>query len=352
MAQFDLPLGELRHYRSQVAEPVGFDQSWADTLTSARRRSPIVEVVEVDNHLRLVDSWDVTFAGYDGHPIKAWYSRPARSVGDVLPAVVEFAGYGRGRGLPHERLTWVNAGYAHLLMDSRGQGGQYGSGGDTDDPVGSGPAASGFVTRGITDTSTHYYRRRITDAVRAVDAARHLPGVDPARVAVVGNSQGGGLALAVAGLVDDLTAVLTTAPFLCHPQRALEITEQDPWGEVMQYLSVLRDETDRVFRTLSYVDGVNFARRATAPVHFGVGLRDSICPPSTVFAAYNDYGAHLQHSHQGPPARHLEVYPYNHHEGGDAHHVRRQLTWLDALMPSDSGLVPTAASPRAVAHRK
>ncbi|MFD0336125.1 acetylxylan esterase [Streptomyces erythrogriseus] len=34
-------------------------------------------------------------------------------------------------GSPHERLTWVNAGYAHLLMDNRGQGGQYGCGGDT-----------------------------------------------------------------------------------------------------------------------------------------------------------------------------------------------------------------------------
>lgn len=45
--------------------------------------------------------------------------------------MVEFAGYGRGRGLPHERLTWVTAGYAHLLMDNRGQGDQYGNGGRT-----------------------------------------------------------------------------------------------------------------------------------------------------------------------------------------------------------------------------
>ena len=64
-------------------------------------------------------------------------------------------------------------------MDTRGQGGQYGSGGDTPDPVGSGPAAPGFVTRGILDPATYYYRRVLTDAVRAVDAARALPGVDP-----------------------------------------------------------------------------------------------------------------------------------------------------------------------------
>ncbi|QTE29392.1 acetylxylan esterase [Pengzhenrongella sicca] len=349
MAEFDMPIDELRRYRPQVAEPDDFDPSWARTLTQARQHPCLLAVKPVENHLTLVDSWDVTFAGYDGHPIRAWYSRPARH-GTVtgndagsddaqpLPAVVEYLGYGRGRGLPHERTTWVNAGYAHLLMDSRGQGGQYGSGGDTDDPVGSGPAGQGFLTRGIASTSTHYYRRLITDAVRAVDAVRQLPGVDPARVAVVGNSQGGGLALAVAGLADNLTAVLASAPFLCHPRRALELTEQDPWGEVMQYLSVFRDAVDATFRTLSYVDGVSFARRATAPAHFGVGLRDSICPPSTVFAAYNQYGDAVTRADvaDSGPAHSIEVYPYNHHEGGEAHHVRRQLEWLRAVLPIDA----------------
>ena len=37
------------------------------------------------------------------------------------------------------------------------------------------------------------------DAVRAVDAASERPGVDPNKIAVVGGSQGGGLAL-LAGL--------------------------------------------------------------------------------------------------------------------------------------------------------
>ena len=52
-----------------------------------------------------------------------------------------------------------------------------------------------------------------------------------------------------------------------------------------------REAEEAVWRTLSYVDGVNFARRATAPAHFGVGLRDTVCPPRTAFAAYNHYGA-------------------------------------------------------------
>src|SRR5690625_5610593 len=45
---------------------------------------------------------------------------------------------------------------------------------------------------------------------------------------------------------------------------------------------------------------------------FSVALRDVICPPSTVFAAYNHYGS----ATDADPAREMVVYPYNNHEGG------------------------------------
>ena len=154
--------------------------------------------------------------------------------------------------------------------------------------------------------------------------------MDPARVAAVGNSQGGGLALAVAGLRDDLAALLTTAPFLCDVQRGIELTDAAPYGEIARYLAVHRQVEEAVRHTLSYVDGVTFARRATAPAHFGIGLRDNVCPPSTGFAAYNQYGA--ANGRPGAPSRHLHTYPFNGHEGGEAWQVERQLRWLDALL--------------------
>lgn len=327
MPQFDLPLDELRRYAPAVAEPADFDEFWRATLADAAARPVLVDVRPERTDLRLLECWDVTFAGFGGDPVRAWYTRPA-GVAEPLPAVVEFVGYGRGRGLPHERLTWPVAGYAHLLMDSRGQAGRYGRG-DTPDPWPGSPGGPWPVTWGILDPRDYYYRRLITDAVRAVAAVRALPGVDATRVAVVGNSQGGGLALAVAGLVADLAAVLTTAPFLCHVQRALTLTDASPYGEIVQYLAVHREAEEAVRRTLSYVDGVAFARRATAPAHFGIGLRDTVCPPSTGFAAYNQYGAA---SGRPAPPRQMHVYPFNGHEGGEAVHTRRQLSWLAAQL--------------------
>jgi cephalosporin-C deacetylase len=327
MALFDLPLDQLEHYLPDVPEPAGFDAFWAASLATADGTPVLLEMTRAESTgLVLVDTWDVTLSGFGGDPVRAWYTRPAGWVAP-LPAVVEFVGYGRGRGLPHERLTWPAAGYAHLLMDSRGQGDQYGTGGDTPDRRGGAPGGPGPAARGILDPEQYYYRRLITDAVRTVAAVRALPGVTQDQVAVVGNSQGGGLALAVAGLVPDLAAVLVTAPFLCHIQRAIEITDAAPYGEIATYLSVHRDAEETVRHTLSYVDAVNFARRAVAPAHFGVGLRDTICPPSTVFAAHNHYGT--ANGRQGRPERAIHVYPFNHHEGGEAIHTSKQLCWLN-----------------------
>ncbi|MEU8284957.1 acetylxylan esterase [Micromonospora sp. NPDC048905] len=330
-------LDDLQRYAPDIVEPDDFDHFWRDTRTEASARPVLVDVRPEPTDLRLLDSWDVTFAGFGGDPVRAWYTRPA-GVSEPLPAVVEYAGYGRGRGLPHERLTWPTAGYAHLLMDNRGQAGQYAPG-DTVDPHGA-PGGPWPATWGILDPRDYHYRRLITDAVRAVEAVRALPGVDCARVAAVGNSQGGGLALAVAGLVADLGAVLTTAPFLCDMRRAVQLSEPAPYGEIARYLAVHREAEDAVWRTLSYVDGVSFARRATAPAHFGIGLRDTVCPPSTGFAAYNQYAAAARPP--VPPAREMHVYPFNGHEGGEAVHVRRQLRWLGSMLhpAGPSGRLP------------
>lgn len=322
MPRFDLPPAELQTYAPDVREPADFDDFWRATLADARRWDASPELVRVDTPLTLVDVFDVTFAGFGGDPIKAWLTLPAGADGP-LPAVVEYQGYGGGRGLPGERLGWAAAGYAHLLMDTRGQGSMWGTGGATLDPHGTGPSSTGFMTRGIEDPATYYYRRVFTDAVRAVDAMRALPQVDADRVAVAGGSQGGGIAIAASALSEGLVAVMPDVPFLCHFERAVGLTDSDPYEEVVRYLSVHRGADERVFDTLSYFDGVNMARRSRTPAVYSVALMDTICPPSTVYAAYN---------HHASPTKQIEVYTHNGHEGGLAYQFPVQAAFLATLL--------------------
>ncbi|TDT74652.1 cephalosporin-C deacetylase [Arthrobacter sp. AG258] len=322
MAHTDKPLAELLDYLPPVREPEDFEAFWEATLQEARAAGIELRCTPVETPYRTVDVHDVSFRGFGGDRINAWFTVP-RDVPGLLPAVVEFIGYNGGRDLPGESLHWASAGYAHLQMDTRGQGSGWGGGGSTPDPHGSGPSVAGFMTRGIEDPQHYYYRRVFTDAVRAVQAARALPGVDPERTAVHGVSQGGGIALAVGGLVPDLSAVMTDVPFLCHFERGVEICTTDPFAEITRYLSVHRGSAEKVFGTLSYFDAVNFAKRATAPAMFSVGLMDTICPPSTVYAAYN---------HCAAEHKHIVNYPFNDHEGGQSHQRRKQMAWLAGVM--------------------
>jgi cephalosporin-C deacetylase len=318
VAQFDLPIDQLRAYRPDLPAPSDLDAFWVDTLAVARSHDAVPTFTRVENHLSLVETYDVTFAGFDGQPVKGWLQLPVGRSGP-LPAVVQYIGYGGGRGLPHEVLLYALAGFAHLVMDTRGQGSNW-SVGDTPDPDPAGaPFHPGFMTRGILDPASYYYRRLYTDAARAVDAVRAHPAVDPSRVAVTGGSQGGGIAIAAGALVPDLAAVAPDVPFLCDFPRATTLIDRPPYSEIVGYLKAHRDHVETAFRTLSYFDGAILAQRASAPALFSVGLMDQTCPPSTVFAAYNHWAGH---------GKRIEIYPFNDHEGGQAFHDRVKLAWL------------------------
>jgi cephalosporin-C deacetylase len=323
----DWPLDKLRQYLPDRNEPSDFDEFWAGTLAQAREKASPAQFAPHNSGLVTVDVFDVTFSGYDGQPVRGWFLVP-RNVQPPVPCVVEFIGYGGGRGLAQERLHWSAAGYANLIMDTRGQGSAGSMAGDTADPDPSGlPQTPGFMTRGVTDKQTYYYRRVFTDAVRAVDTARAHPAVDADRVVVAGGSQGGGITLAAAGLTPGLAAALPDVPFLCHYRRATEISDMHPYQELVTYCRTHRDQVEQVFGTLAYFDGVTFAARATASGLFSVGLMDAVCPPSTVFAAYNHYAGEKD----------ISIWPYNGHEGGAAFNRDTQTRFLAKLFGPSGG---------------
>src|SRR3569623_1641240 len=301
MPFFELDIAQLPAYRSSITRPADFDTFWSSTLDEARSLPLAAKFEPVDVGLALVEVFDVTFAGWGGHPIKGWYIKP-RGNHDA-GAVVKFIGYNGGRGFPHEHLLWPTTGRPVLVMDTRGQGSGW-SVGATADPVGSESQVSGFMTKGIGSPATYFYRRVLTDAVRAIVALRSRAEIDPARIAAAGGSQGGALALAAASLDPSVKAVVADVPFLCDFPRAITIAPRDPYGEVSRYLAVHRDMVQTAFATLNYFDVVNHVRTAKANALVSVAVMDNTCPPSTVYAAYNAYG--------GPTE--LVSYKFNAHE--------------------------------------
>ncbi|BCW44958.1 acetylxylan esterase [Arthrobacter sp. StoSoilB5] len=333
MPLFEKDPDQLRQYESAVAPPADFIEFWERTIAEAREHPLNARFERAENHLTVIDTYDVSFAGYGGAPIKGWLHLPAGTdPRNPLPVVIQYAGYGGGRGLVNQNTRWAQAGYAHFIMDTRGQG--YGGAyGETPDPHPSagGNNYAGLMTRGIHSPDEYFYRRVYVDAFRAVEAAQSHPAIDPGRVILSGTSQGGGITVAVAGLaagrLDGIVAAHIDVPFLQDFPRAIDITPRGPYPEVASFLGRHRNEYESILTVLNYFDGVNLARLAAAPALYSVALMDDVCPPSTVFASYNAYGT----DNPGVP-KDIEVYRFNNHEGGQEHQWIVQLKHLRKIL--------------------
>jgi cephalosporin-C deacetylase len=325
MPQFDLPLAELESYRAEGSAPAGLEQFWDEAIAEARALAhPPARVPyrpEVYGSSLLVE--DMTFTGADGDPIRAWFLAPRSAEPGSLACRVTYVGYGGGRGLPLDHTAYAAAGHAVLVMDSRAQGGEWAMGATGDPGAGSSAAEHpGVMTRGIADPRSYYYRRLYVDAVRALDTAAEHPLVDPSRLGVGGHSQGGGLSLAVAALVPDRVRVCHAGmPFLCGIRRSLRVAGAAPYTEIVEYLRLQPQLAEQALATLDHIDCAYLAPRVRARALVSVGLMDSICPPSGVFAAYNALG--------GP--KEIAVFPWSGHDIPQVHAERELAEFTSAV---------------------
>ncbi len=286
---FDMPLDELRTYRPTLTRQADFHQFWQDTLQEAARQPLDARLEPLNLPYQGVQMYRARYAGWQGAEIVGIYAHPDSS--GPFPGVAIYHGYSSMRPDPFELLSWTSQGYAVLAIDVRGQSGE-----SSDGSGYPGGHAPGYLTLGASDPASYYYRGAYVDAVRAVEFLAEQPVVNRERLAVVGASQGGGLTLAAAALCAlsgtiAVRAAVAEIPFLCHFERAATLVDTQPYQEIARYCRRSGTDAAQLFRTLSYFDGINLADQITAPTFVTAGLMDDICPPSTIFAAYNHIAA-------------------------------------------------------------
>jgi cephalosporin-C deacetylase len=192
-----------------------------------------------------------------------------------------------------------------LSMDCRGQNGQ-----SQDAAVYPEGHHSGWMTAGIRDPRTYYYRYVYADAVRALEVLANREEVNGERLAISGASQGGGLTLAVAALSRKPILALPDIPFLCDFRRCINVATAGPYPEITGFLRGFPHLFEQAMRTLSYFDCLNLAPWITCRTVISNGLWDDICPPSSIYAVYNHITAEKQ----------MEVYPFHKHDVAYEHH--------------------------------
>jgi cephalosporin-C deacetylase len=314
MALFDLPLDELKTYNPPLTGQPDLEQFWQQTFTEAARQ-PLNPILEPVNYpVPELQAFNVTYQGWQGAPVSAWYLRPPGR--GPFPALVFYHGYTVGKYGIYPYLPWVLQGYAVLAPDVRGQ-----PGGTPDTSTYSAGHARGWLTKGILDPHEYYYRGVYVDSVRALDFLAGQPEINMEKTGVTGFSQGGGLSLAVAALDHRPALAMPGMPFLCHFERPLQVSRAYPYWEFADYIRYHPQRAEQLFKTLSYFDNLNLANLVTCPTLLNVGLIDEICPASTVFAVYN----RLQVPKQ------IAIFPYHAHEQPHTH-WQTQIHWANHFL--------------------
>jgi cephalosporin-C deacetylase len=286
MPLVDLPLAELEHYLGRSPRPSDFDSYWARALSEMRATAPNVELVPAEVQAPFADCFHLYFTGVRGARVHAKYLRPKQRAGRH-PALLEFHGYTGNSGDFAPKLSWVAAGFVVASLDCRGQGGWSEDSGGV-----KGTTQSGHIVRGLLDDPEQLlYRQIFLDTAQLARIVMAFDEVDPDRVGARGASQGGGLSLACAALEPRIRKIAPVYPFLSDYRRVWEMDlAKDAYNELRTFFrhhDPTHERVDEWFRRLGYIDVQNLAPRIGAEVMMAIGLMDTICPPSTQFAAYN-----------------------------------------------------------------
>lgn len=282
----DMPLEKLRKYEGINPRPDDFDEFWDSSIAEINAIDPDAEFKPYSMPSKIADFYELTFTSTKGARIYAKFARPKNSEGKI-PAVLCFHGLSGDSGHWIDLLNFTSQGYAVASMDCRGQGGR-------SEDIGSyiGTTYTTPFIRGLDGKPENMYCRDLfLDTAMLARVVMGLDYVDETRVGVTGGSQGGALSIACAALVPSIKLCAPYYPYLSDYKRVFEMDlDKDAYKGLQYYFrnfDPTHEREDDVFTKLGYIDIQHLAPRIQAKVMMGTGLMDTICPPSTQFAAFN-----------------------------------------------------------------
>nr|ATZ76729.1 Lip113 [uncultured bacterium] len=319
LTSFDYSWEELQTYTGLNPRPADFDTYWDKALAEMHALGTQAELVPAEFQAPNADCFHLYFRGIGGARVHAKYLRP-KNMPAKHPAVVMFHGYTGNSGDWSDKLNYVGAGFSVAALDCRGQGGL-----SEDSSSVTGNTHHGHIVRGLDDAlrgqpEKLLFRQIFLDTAQLARILMAMPEVDARRVGATGGSQGGALTVACAALEPGIQRAAPVFPFLCDYKRVWSMDyAKDAYAELKNFFRMFdprHEHEDAIFEKLGYVDIQNLAPRIRAEVLWPIGLMDTICPPSSQFAAYNKITApksllvYPDFGHEGLPGQNDKVFEF------------------------------------------
>lgn len=266
----------VRPFPSTGACAKGMNQirQWAETT-----RLGIPLIMGIDPHLGLACLKTIP-------PVSAYSARPSGAKPKSLPAIMRVHGASiwsasvgdAVKGAEMEILSLdINA---HRVANDKPR--EYHEGLER-------TLLKGYSHRGRHDRECCYFLGMFLRMARAMGFLTAQPEWDGKVLIVKGQSQGGAQAIVAAGLDSRVSIIGAGIPAPCNQLGPSPISG---WPWLVPYHNVSPDP--QILQVSRYFDPVNFAARTRAEAVFSVGFIDVVCPPTTVYMAYNNIGGKKQ----------------------------------------------------------
>jgi len=267
--------------KPSLPPPDDFDAYWSDEKKKLAAVPPNVRMTPVSPAVTGIECFDVQ-ADCIGAPMSAYLARPAGARPGTLPAIVLCHGAGVGSSALNVARAWAKDGFLAIDFNAHGLAN------------GKPPAfyaelyktqLAKYALKNPGSRDTIFFRGLFLRLMRAIDVVTAQPEWDGKILVANGRSQGGGQAIAAAGLDPRVTFFAAEVPALCD-HTGIVAGRINGWPKLVPIDKDGKPD-EKALLAARYFDAVNFAARTRAPAFFTVGFIDTTCPPSGVYAAYN-----------------------------------------------------------------
>lgn len=289
--------------------PKDLKRYWGRQIRQLRAKKMTVRSKLVAINDDGIECFDVEVSALDTVPVRGYVARPKNATEGSLPIIIQLhaAGVSGDWCKAHVNAAVDMARGGALAFDFNAHGMLNDAGDDYYKTLENGPLKN-YSYRPITSRNSYYFRNMILRAIRALDYITSDPLWDGKTIILLGESQGGAQAVALAGLDDRVTDVVINVPAMIGNGGYL-LGRNDAWPWPMEYngvetptssmldvdTGILTDKNARRAKKVApYFDGASLMRGSKARFLVEIGLVDTTCPPSEVFSGLNGVAGEVQ----------------------------------------------------------
>lgn len=265
--------------------PKGFDAYWIQEKKNLHALPLQTKLKEVENTEKGYVCYDIELNCTGPKPARGYFAKPQNASPKSLPIVllVHAAGVKGSwcRSEARDAIRYAKTGKGALCFDLNAHGMLNGQSEEYYANLESGELKDYYV-QGLESRDDFYFRGMYLRLIRTLDYLTQQPEWDGKRIIVIGESQGGGQALAAAGLDNRVSAVVATVPAMCDWGGSL-VGRKGGWPQPFEHSG----NREKMKKAIPYFDTAHLLRHSKATIVVEIGLIDQTCPSTSVYAAIN-----------------------------------------------------------------